>query len=322
MHSLESLTVRKGTGKSAFVSDGSLVPPVAIQTAAWLIPVGDDLYMWINGPNGGETTQLRISSDRQIEQLPMLDVLTGGVCYCQQQFVLTGTASTGLPVVFKVDTAGNELWRYTLNDAAAATLWPAPYCIGKPAIVWQTEPRTLQIAKVDDSGIAAPYSIQVGMPPLKLTSNDQVIYTLWADNSGILGVEIGADDPHSIRIPMRYPDNLAAAPAPDGLYVAWQEGKSVYFSKIRENGKSPQSPSQIDLGEIVNGKLAIVSGTEPLLWAQQNTYDNQEETQWVSALARVSSTPLIIKGFVHNVVWWGEAIVVVGSLEMLFFKRA
>jgi hypothetical protein len=320
MHDLQRLEIREGTGKPAFAPDGSLVPPVAVQTAAWLVPIGDALYTWINGPNGRETTQLRLSPDRQIEPLPKLGVLTGGVVYCQQQFVLTGTDSAGLPVVLGVDTDGNEGWRYTVEGATRATIWPAPYCTGEPVVVWQTAPHTLQLATIGDSGIVSSRSIDVGMPPIHTASDGRVLYAVWADSGGIRGVEIGAQETQPIEIPMPYPDNLAVALSPKGMYAAWQQGRSVYLSEISRHANLPPSPPNIDLGDAAGGKLGIVSGTEPLLWAQQARYDHPEETEWISALARVNRAPLLIEGFVHQVVWWGDTIVVVGSLEMLFFK--
>src|SRR5262245_33532687 len=133
MPSLQPLQVHSDN-KAPFKLDGRLVPPVAVQTAAWLVPLDDALYLWINGPDGGETTQLRINAKRQIDELPMLDVVTGGVVHCQREFILTGTDLSGQPVVLGVTYEGKEVWR-TVIDGTLPTMWPSPHCIGQPIIV-------------------------------------------------------------------------------------------------------------------------------------------------------------------------------------------
>lgn len=316
MSNLQPLYVRPRLVEPSFKLDGRIGLPVAVQTAAYVVPLEDDLYLWINGPDGGETTQLRITKTRQIEELPMLDIVTGGAVYCQKEFILTGTDLEGRPVVLRVTTDGIETWR-TVVEGTLPTIWPSPYCIGQPVIVWQTSPDRMYVAEVKANRLSHLHSVDVAMPSIKMTSDGQAIYAVWADSSGVRGFQISVTDIKPIHSPMPYPDNLAIGTAQGTVFIAWQQGHSVSLGELNAGAKALHILFD---ASSVSG-FTLVSGSKPLLWMQQNTYgDHEDIMHWSSALALPHGAPLLIDGLVHRVAWWGDTLVVVGSLEILFFK--
>src|SRR5688572_28253752 len=130
MSDFQALHVREDASNAIFTLHKRISLPVAVQMAAWLVPTAGDLHLWINA-DGGETNQLRLSASLELETLPKLDIVSGGVVTCEQEFILTGTDLYGQPIVLGVTPDGTEVWRTTVTGPKP-TVYPNPYCIGQP----------------------------------------------------------------------------------------------------------------------------------------------------------------------------------------------
>ena len=321
MTDLSSLIIHSPAGTPSLAPDGVLALPVAVETAAWVTPVDDEMHIWINGPNSGETTQLRLLPTRQIEKLSSLPFVTAGVTACDKELVITGSDTAGQAVVLGTTTDGAVVWQFTMAGPTP-TRWPVPGCTTKPVIVWQISPDKIEVADVGPNGLSLQQSVNVGGPPLDFTIGDNYIWGVWTDSSGIRGVKIGTQGIQPIHISVPFPADVAIGVCPEGPCVAWIQGSLAFLTKITSGVDLITSPPELDLADAAGGTLAIVSGREPLLWAQRGKFIEDEEPRWISALALPDSKPLMIEGFVHTVAWWGDTVVVVGSGELRFLKLA
>jgi hypothetical protein len=277
------------------------------------------LYVWINGLNAGETTQLRIAATRAITRLPMLDIVTGGVVACEQEFVLTGTDEQAQPVVLGVTDAGVEIWR-TVVTGAKPTIFPRPFWIGQTVITWQTAPDKLHIAQVSAQGLSHLRTLAVGMPPIKIAAHGHMLYIMWAESGGIRGYQVSASAVNPLQIAMPYPDNLALGAVADKIYVAWKQRGATFIAALASDAQTLHNPTEIILTDMAGGKMELVAGgSQPLLWVQRLKLD-EEDAHYTSALVMPDSQPQYLDGPVHRVAWWDARLVVLGNYEMLFFK--
>lgn len=295
--------------------------PVAVETAAWAVPVGSELRLWINGPNARETAQLRVLPGRRLEPLPPLPIILAGAASCGGELVVTGSDTRGQPKVLGVATDGRMLWELGI-DGPTPILWPVPGCAPLPVIVSQTTPGKIEVAAVGAGGLAERRSLEVGGPPLAIAIGGGATWVVWGDASGIQGVEIGVRGVRAIHIAAPYPGDVAIAPCTEDACVAWLQDRAAFFVRIASDGKPVGPTIPIDLAGASGGRLAIVPGPQPLVWAQRGEALEGEVPRWTSALVLPGAgPPLMVEGLVHAVAWWGEEVVVVGSGELHFLKQ-
>jgi hypothetical protein len=305
------------TDPGAWQPAGGLHLPLTVTTAARLAVAGADLHLWINGPNSGTTTWLRLDAQQHLTSLPLLDFTCAGVAICGDDLLLTGADAAGEPLVTALTPAGETRWRHALQGPAP-TIWPTPYCAGDPLIAWQTGAEVLHTARVSGAGIGKQRTVPVGFPPLHLAADGQTLRAVWADPDGVRGLEIAGNRPQPLHIPMRYPDGLALGGGEQGWQLAWQQGMVVHHARwSTANGLG--AAIGVELGAAAGGRLALVGGHRPLVWAQRAVYGVDERVTWASALALPHLQPLLLDGLVHAVGWWGERLVVVGANRLLFF---
>jgi hypothetical protein len=318
MSDFQALHVREDGSSAVFTLHKRIELPIAVQFAAWLVPTADDLYIWINA-GGSETNQLRLNETRELEMLPKLNIVGGGVAACRREFILTGTDLYGKPVVLGVNGDGTEQWRTTVTGAKP-TAFPVPYCIGQPLIVWQTEPLKMHIAQMQSGALEHLHTVDIGMPPVRTTALDNTLYVVWANKGGIDGLAIDTGSIKPFHTTMPYPATLAIGTAHENLYVAWKQRDANFIAALTDDRTGIHEPIEIDMKKSRGGKFHLVSGQQPLIWIQHLDNENAADGRWSSALAIPQHPPLYIDGQIYRIAWWNDLLVVLGSVDMLVFK--
>lgn len=286
--------------------------PVAADTAAWAVPFGRELRLFLNRPPS--TLHLRLAAGA-IESLPDVPMVLAGAAACDDGIVVTGADAAGHPIVAMTGGDGAIQWQHALAGPAPLR-WPVPACLGAPAVVWQTAHRRLEVAAAGP-GIAGQRSVDVGEPPVDLSAGNGVVRAAWPTSTGVEGVEIDQRGTRAIGLqtPGR-PDTVAIGGTPAGTYLVWRLGTAVYVTPLGG------TTMRVEIGEAANGTIAAVSGTKPLVWAQLLASTEPEEPRWTSSLAIPGADGLELHQFVHAVTWWGDRVAVVGVGDVRIFRVA
>ena len=115
----------RASAAAGLQADGAVALPVAADSAARLLADGNDLHLWINGPDSGTTTWLRLSAQGRLEPFSTLDFTCAGAALCGDLLLLTGADGQGQPLVAGYAPDGGLLWRHRL-DGPPPTIWPMP----------------------------------------------------------------------------------------------------------------------------------------------------------------------------------------------------
>jgi hypothetical protein len=299
---------------------GALALPVKVETAAWAVSIAGELRVLINHPGVTATTQLRVLPTHGLEPLPSLPIVVAGAADCGQDLLVTGADADGHPLALGVEASGKVAWQSLINGPTP-TRWPVPGCVPHPVVVWQTAQDKLEVARCGPGGITHQRSISIGGPPLDVAIGGHSIWSSWPTSSEIQCAEIGEHDVRTVSIAATSPSSIAIGASPKGACIAWTQGSSSFFARIVSEAKPSEPPLALDLVNAVNGTLSIVSGPEPLIWAQRGQLIEGEAPRWISALVLPGDSPLLVEGLVHAVAWWGDGVAVVGSEEIRFLKR-
>ena len=303
-------------------STGAVAPnawlglPEAVEGSAWIAAIGDDLRILINRPGSGKTLQLCVRPDRHIVELEPLPCIAAGLAVHDQNIVITGASSSGQPITLGVSIDGRVTWR-TRIDGPMPTRWPVPAYTPGPVILWQTCPESLEIAEVGPSGIGSQRSIAVGGPPLAMATTADAAWVAWLDVTGIRGVRIIGDTEEAFHQPMSRPGDLSIGSGFEHAQLAWVRGIQTLFAR----GPPFRKPISLALGDASGGTLSVISGALPLVWAQRGEAIDGQGVSWTSALTAPGCSPVMIDGLIHAVAWWHDMLVVLGTVELLFFKK-
>jgi hypothetical protein len=177
-----------GPGPLTLVDGAPL--PVYAETAAWAVPFGDELRLFINRPGRrGDTAQLRVTAALHVSELPAVPMIAAGACACARQLVLTGADTDGHPVAAIVAADGKVVRRIAFKAASAA--FPLPGCLlSRPVVLSHDSPRRLAIHEVGAAGSRPARLVDVGDDSLQVASVSGGLVAAWAEPYGISGVEI------------------------------------------------------------------------------------------------------------------------------------
>ncbi len=285
--------------------------PAAADSAAWAIPFGRELRLFVNRPPS--TLHLRLAG-RSMDMLAELPLVAAGAAACGDGILVTGADGAGRPVVTMVAGDGAIRWQHALAGPTPVR-WPVPACLGAPAVVWQTSHRFLEVAAAGPGGLEGQRSVDVGEPPIALSIGNGAVRAVWPSSTGIEGVEIDQRGTRAIGMQTsRRPDAVAVGGTPAGTYVVWKLGAGVSFARPGE------SPLPLDVGRAANGTIAALSGTEPLVWAQLLESREREKPRWRSSLVIPGADRLDLDQLIHAVAWWGDRVVVVGVQDVRVFR--
>jgi hypothetical protein len=102
--------------------------------------------------------------------------------------------------------------------------------------------------------------------------------------------------------------------------LAWARGGSGFLARL---GSSPvtEPPASLDLRGAADGTLTLLGGPVPMVWAQRLESIEGEPARWRSVLGQPGESPLLIDGPVHAAAWWGDAVALVGTQEVMLLRR-
>jgi hypothetical protein len=325
MTGLLPLAIRPAAHPAALRPAGAAALPIAVTTAARALDLGDELRLWINGPDAGETAQLRFRRGRRLDRLPPgppLPIVLSDAVRCREEILAIGADARGRPLALGVSIEdGSVIWRREI-EIPSPLAWPVPGCSPRPVVAWWEPAGTIVVAEIVRTGLGDRHTFATGGPPLVLSRGGKAFWAAWGDADGIHAVALGPGQERVVHLPAPRPSEVAAGLSRDGLVIAWTAGDGAFLVRFDEAGTPAGTPAPLDLADAAGGTLRIVSGPEPLVWAQRGEVVEGEPAHWVSSLVFPGLRPLLIDGLVHDVVWWGEAVVVVGSGELRLFERA
>ncbi|MGH7391043.1 MAG: hypothetical protein ACREM3_16530 [Candidatus Rokuibacteriota bacterium] len=256
----------------------------------------------------------------RLERLPALPIVAAGVACCDGELMVTGASAAGQPRVVGLAGNGRIVWQHAVPGPLPSR-WPVPGCAREPVIAWQTSPGRLELARVDADGIGPRRPVPVGGPPLEIAAGPGAIWAAWADASGIHGREITTGDIRDIHLATSRPSTVAIGACPGGACLAWTLNGSSFLARVVSGMAVPDTAAPLDLADADGGTLAVVSGPEPIVWAQRAETIEGEPPRWISVLVMPGAISIEVEGLVHAVTWWGEAVAIVGAGELIVLKR-
>ncbi len=293
--------------------------PIVVDTAALAISMEDGLHLLVNRPGSVETLHFRVLQSYQVEQVSALPLVGTGVVGCGQQIIVTGADSSGFPQVLCVNLDSKVAWHFEVDDLIPIH-HPVPGCTPQPVIAWQRDHGNLEVADCGPAGVIRRGTFRVGGPPLEIAFGHEMIWSAWATPAGIRLAGFGQAGLSS-EIPASFASDLAVGAYPEGVCLVWTQSGTNLFGHVLADGRLAAPLEEINLEGAAGGKLALVPGPEPLVWAQRVEIREGESPDWTSALVFPGSLPIRIDGLVHAVAWWNEVVVIVGSETMHFLRR-
>jgi hypothetical protein len=315
------LAVRSRPDAASFAPSLALGLPEVVETAGWVLPFGEEYRLWINRPAETKTLQFRIAPPREIGALVSLPLTAAGVASCGEGFVVTGAAADGRPMALGTDAAGNPLWQHAI-DGPEPSRWPMPGCRGAPIILWQTEERRVEVAAVGPAGLGRRSSFPVGGPPLDLAVGRDSIWAVWSDPSGILAVEVTETGAREFRLSPRHVSDVALSVCAAVVCVAWSRSSSAWLTTKQAGHGAFAEPCEVELREAVGGRLRILAGDEPLLFASRGLLREDEPVRMESVLTGPGLRPTAIEGWVHALTRRDDTVVLMGETKLLILRRA
>ena len=97
--------------------------PVAAETAARLVALGDELRVLVNVAEKGYTAQMRVTRNRQVRMLAPLPLMVGGACGCEDGMIVTGSDEQGEPLIAAIADDGIVSW-LTKLEGEMPLRWP------------------------------------------------------------------------------------------------------------------------------------------------------------------------------------------------------
>lgn len=317
---LRSLAIESNNANASSLRPvDALALPLAVETAAHAVQLGEELRILINQPGLNATAQLRLLPTLEMEELPPLPLVAAGVAACVDELLVTGADEAGVPVVMRVAADGKLLWQFKLEGASPAR-WPAPFCATQSHIVWQTSLDKLEVASCGPNGIVASRSFNIGGPPLSVAAGSHAVWAAWSDATQIHCLEITEHAARDINLAATFPNGVAIGACNAGACLAWMQAGSVFFTRVNSETGLTENPIKLDL-ENAGGTLAVVSGPHPLVRASRADFDAGEEVEWTNAIVLPCKSPVIFKGFVHALAWWGEMLAVIGWEQICLLKH-
>jgi hypothetical protein len=306
---------------------GALGLPIRVESAAWAAQVRDDLFVLINRPGMSETGLVRVRQHAgripvyEVEHLPSLPLVSAGTSECHEQLLVTGADATGHAVVLGSTSTGQVAWRLPFQGPRPVR-WPVPGCAWEPVLVWQESRSALEVASVVSGGISGRRSFPVGGPPLSISVGARAVWAAWIEPTGIEMLEIRQHDARNLRMPVEFPGDVDIGVNASGTCIVWTQAGAAFFARVGSNGLPAEPPVPLDLGHARGGRLALIPGPEPLVWAQRVGFIESEGQEWTSSLVLPGRASLTIDGLVYAVTWWGDRVAVVGPDEISFLNRS
>jgi hypothetical protein len=282
--------------------------PVRVETSATALAVGGALWIWVNEPVLSRTAQVRVLGSLAVEELEPLPVVVAGAAACGGVLLVSGSLPDGQPAVLGVADDGAVRWEARL-DAPVPSFWPVPGCAPEPVAAWQEVPDEIRIAAVGPQGFAPLRHEAVGGPPLDLTVTPTGVWAIWANAEGVWAAGLGAGGSEIHHLATMVAAEVAAGTAGGRACLAWARGDAAYVAIEGSLG----APEPVDLGTAAGGRLVVVPGPRPLVWARRSAPADDGGSEWVSAFARPGSPPLVIGRPVHAAAAWGDRLAIVGT---------
>lgn len=318
----------QSAGASALRTIGAVALPMRVESAAWAVPVGNDLLVLVNQPGTSQTRQWRIRSHdasgfdefESHELLPPLPVVAAGAADCGQELLVTGADGRGKAIFLGATPPGQRAWQFEINGPTPIR-WPVPGCAWQPVVVWQDAHGALEVAAASAAGLSGRRSIPVGGPPLEVAVGAGAVWAAWRTATAIEVVEIREHDSRSLRVPAAFASDVAIGADAVRACVAWTQADGAFFARLGAQAAPAEPAVSLDLGRARGGRLALIAGREALVWAQRAESSEHESPAWTSSLLLPGRPPLAIDGLVHAVAWWGDRVAVVGAAEIHFLQR-
>jgi len=305
----------------------ALALPVRVVSAAWAVPVEDRLMVLVNRPGASMTDLFRIArrdvdglTRYDIEPLQPLSFVAAGADARGEQLLVSGADGSGHPVVASVTSRGQPVAQWAI-PGATPTHWPIPGWAWRPVVVWQTDHRALEVAELCPGAVAQHRSIPVGGPPLSLVVAASAVWAAWCSPDGIEVVHIQEQETRSLRVPVAGAADMALGLWGDQVCLAWTRASTVSIARIDAAEWVAPRPVSFHLADAHRGRLAVVSGTDPLVWVQHSALEDGEIPSWRSSLLVPGRSSLTIDGLVHAIACCGDRVAVVGAAEVYFLRR-
>jgi hypothetical protein len=196
-----------------------------------------------------------------------------------------------------------------------------PGCRGAPIILWQTEQRRLEIAAIGPRGLDRRISFAVCGPPLDLAVANDSVWAVWSDPSGILAAERTETGTRQFRLSPSYASDICLGACAKAVCVAWSRSSSAWLTAKRTGDGAFAEPCEVELREAVGGRLRILAGDEPLLFASRGLLREDEPARMESVLTGPGLRPTEIEGRVHALARRDDTVVLLGETKLLFLRR-
>ena len=302
------------------VKSRALELPIAVESAGWIVPFGDELRLLVNQPGDGTTAQYRFRLPNQIDELSPLPGVVAGACECSGKLIVTAANEKGQPLVLTVAADGSVLWQVALAGEMPIR-WPVPGCgDARPVIAWQTEFGKIESGVVAADGLSQQSSFSAGGPPLDVAVAGGSVWAIWSDATGVFAAENTPGRRREIKLDETYTSQLAIAADGDSVWVAWERDRGVFLARIDPGGQQVAPTSKSELSEDAGGSLAVIPGPQPLLLLRR-LIEDEEGSRWRSVLATAGDEPCVIDGMIHSAAWWHEMVAALSPTQLLFLRK-
>ena len=298
------------------VKSRALELPIAVESAGWIVPFGDELRLLVNQPGDGTTAQYRFRLPNQIDELSPLPGVVAGACECSGKLIVTAANEKGQPLVLTVAADGSVLWQVALAGEMPIR-WPVPGCGAQLVIAWQTEFGKVESAVVTAGGLSQRSSFPAGGPPLDVAVAGDSVWAIWSDATGVFAAENASGHRHEIKLDETYTSQLAIAADGNSVWVAWERDRGAFLARV--GGQQVAPTRKIDLSDDAGGSLTVIPGPQPLLLLRR-LIEHEEVPRWRSVLAKAGDEPFVIDGMIHSAAWWHEMVAALSPTQLLFLK--
>lgn len=285
--------------------------PYAVSTAAWLLPMGDELRILIN--TGNAAVHLAVSKKKEITIMLPIDRVIAGAAADDKQLLVT----TNLPSVAAINRQGIKEWEYDIKTEDPL-IWPRPFINKKMQLAWQVQNGLLEISEPGFDGLHNHRRYTVGETPLFFASEKEKLYCVWKKADDIEGIEITGDVARSFKTTVGTASQVLLTAENNSLLIALQHHDSVELVRFTHTDM-PASRTVVKLPAGVTEIASVIAaGKETVFLLKKKSEGWQEnELQIQHVLFADGYNTIIVNGFIHAITYWNGQLVLLGT-SMLY----
>lgn len=284
--------------------------PQAVESAARLVVLGDELRVLVNSIENHHTEQMLITRSRDLRMLEPLPLMTASACGRRDSMVVTGSNQMGEPMIASVARDGSVSW-LTALEGSMPLRWPLPGGGAPARIAWMMENGRIETAIAGPAGIADQKSFEAGGPPLEVAMSTDAAWALWSDEGGVWLANSGGSRQ---KLEAHYCSELAIDASGNDVWAAWMREHEVHWKRIGDEvvhqGATTSSTA----------RLGITAGKEAVIALRYAETEDEKLAHWTTELILQDTEGWAVKELLHSVAWWGDNIVAAGTNSVRFLK--